>query len=249
MKKLSISVLLVVFLGVAAAANAGTAKLQVIHNAADPAAALVDIYVNGNLFLNDFSFRAATPFVDVPSDVNLTIGVAPASSSSSADVIASFPAKFAKGKTYVAIANGVLDPSAFAANPDGRSIAFSIFPRENVRTRSQFPWLVSAIAFHGASDAPTVDILAESTLGDLRLIDDLGYAGFSSYKFLLPKKYILKVTPGGDNKTVVASFEANLSGIGGGAAVVFASGFLTPSANQAGAAFGLFAALPNGAGV
>jgi hypothetical protein len=42
----------------------------------------------------------------------------------------------------------------------------------------------------------------------------------------------------------VATFEADLSGLAGGAAVVFASGFLTPAEGQPG--FGLYAALPNG---
>ena len=68
-------------------AHAGTARLQVIHNAADPAAAEVDIYVNGDLFLDDFAFRSATPFVDVPSGVELVIGVAPGTSTSASDVI------------------------------------------------------------------------------------------------------------------------------------------------------------------
>ena len=41
----------------------------------------------------------------------------------------------------------------------------------------------------------------------------------------------------------MATFRADLSGLGGGAAVVFASGYLTPGAPSD---FGLFAALPDG---
>jgi len=40
---------------------AQTTRLQVIHNAADPAASVVDVYVNGGLAIDNFEFRKATP--------------------------------------------------------------------------------------------------------------------------------------------------------------------------------------------
>jgi hypothetical protein len=246
MKKLSLLFSLVLLLVYAVSANAQTARLQVIHNAADPAAEVVDVYVNGGSpFIDDFAFRTATPFVDVPAGVALNIGIAPGTSSSVDDTIASFLVTLEPGKTYVAIANGVLDPAGFAPNPDGQSIGFTLFARDGIKECAPFH-LVRIIAFHGATDAPTVDILWRTRWGARRLFNNLTYGEFSRYRWLFAKNFILDVTPGNDNSTVVASFEADLSGLGGGAAVVFASGFLDPTVNQDGPAFGLFAALPNG---
>jgi hypothetical protein len=225
--------------------GSGTAELQVIHNAADPNAAVVDIYVNESLLLDDFAFRAATPFVEVPAGVNLNIGVAPGSSTGPGDVIADFDVMLEGGKRYVAIANGVLDASGFAPNPDGRDISFKLLAQDGIRNRGFFG-LITVIAFHGATDAPTVDILAQGSWFGWKLVNDLTYGEFSSYKILLPTNYLISVTPGGDNSTVVATYEADLSGLRNGSAVVFASGFLSPADNQNGPAFGLFAALPNG---
>jgi hypothetical protein len=226
-------------------AYASTAKLQVIHNAADPAAEVVDIYVNGDLLLDDFAFRTATPFVDVPAGVQLDIGVAPGTSSSAADIIATIPVTLEENKTYVAIANGVLDLGAFAPNPDGKSIGFDLYPRDDVRMSSTRKFLVNALIFHGSTDAPTVDIYARGFLR-WKLVGNLSYGSFSNYRYLLPRPYRLEVTPAGDRRTVVAAFEADLRGLWGGAAVVFASGFLNRDANSGGPAFGLFAALPSG---
>ena len=232
-----------VFLVFATATSAQTtARLQVIHNAADPAAAVVDIYVGSTLYEDDFAFRAATPFQTVPANTPLVIGVAPGNSGSVADTIASFTVTLDSNQTYVAIANGVLDPNNFAANPDGRLIGFTLFTADNIReagTGSN----VDFIVVHGASDAPTVDVLAR---GVAPLVDDAAYGDITPSISVPAAAYTLDITPGNDNNTIVASFDADLSGLGGGAAVVFASGFLTPVANQSGSLFGLYAALPDG---
>jgi len=220
-----------------------TARLQVIHNAADPAAEMVDIYVNGDMLLDDFGFREATPYIDVPANVELNIGVAPGTSTGAGDIIATFPVTLMAEETYSVIANGVLDPSGFAANPDGRDIGFTLFTKAGAREAAADMGMVDFFALHGSTDAPTVDVIAR---GVATLVDDAAYGDMTDYLSVPPASYVLDVTPGGDNSAIVASFEADLSGLAGGAAVVFASGFLTPDDDQDGAAFGLFAALPDG---
>lgn len=223
-------------------ANAQTARLQVIHNAADPAADSVDIYLNGTLLLDNFKFRAATPFIDAPAGVQLDIGVAPASSHSASDTIKNFQATLASGEKYVAIANGVLDPAGFAANPDGRSTGFTLFIKTPAK-ESATGGNVEFVGVHGATDAPTVDIVAR---GVATLVNNAAYGDMTGYIAVPPAKYLLDVKD--SSGTVrVATFSADLSGLANGAAIVFASGFLNPPANKNGKAFGLFAALPNGA--
>ncbi len=231
-------------LATAGPAAASTAELQVIHNAADPAAAVVDIYVNEELTLDDFAFRTATPFLEVPAGVELRVGVAPADSDGPGDILATIPVTLAAHERYVAVANGVLDPAAFAANPDGREIGFTLLAADGIRTRT-FPGLVKVKPLHGASDAPAVDIKARTRFGDLTLWDHLAYGDFGAYRTVFATSYELIVTPAGAD-AVVASFHADLGAASGGAAVVLASGFLDPAANQGGAGFALLAVLPDG---
>ena len=54
MKKL---ILLLIFLVGVSVSFAQTARIQIIHNAADPAAQEVDVYVNGTLARDNFAFR------------------------------------------------------------------------------------------------------------------------------------------------------------------------------------------------
>lgn len=220
-----------------------TAFIQVIHNAADPAAASVDVYVNGAITIPDFAFRSATGYVPVPAGVELSIAVAPGTSSSVADALATFPVTLENGKNYVVFANGVLNPASFAANPDGIATAFSLYASDGQRKTAADPNNFEFRIFHGATDAPTVDAIAN---GALTIADNAAYTDLTDYISVPPASYTVDITPGNDNSTIVASYIAALSGTAGATGVVFASGFLAPANNQDGPAFGLWATLADG---
>lgn len=221
-----------------------SARLQIVHNCADPAAASVDIYLDTTLTLDDFNFRAATPFRNVPAGVQVNIGIAASTSSSVNDVLVSIPVTFQAGQTYIAVASGVIDSATFAPNPDGVNTGFQLVVKSGVTENSSGSSAVRFVTLHGSTDAPTVDAVLQSSPAPL--IDGLSYTEFSSSLEVPAGAYILNITPDNDNATVVASYEVDLSAIGGSSALVFASGFLDPTSNQNGAGFGLFAALPNG---
>ena len=207
-------------------ANPSSARLQIIHNSPSPT---VDVYVNGDLLLDDFAFRTATPFIDVPANVLLSIAVAPGNSTSVADAIATFPAQFDEGETYIATASGIVGDL---------NTPFSLIVNTNARESAIVPDLVDIAVLHGAPGAPAVDVDAVFVADNV--VENLAYGQFTPYLNFDPDVYDLAVRANGSND-VVATYRADITGLAGGAAFVFASGILggTP-------AFGLFAALPNG---
>lgn len=218
------------------------AQVQIIHNAADPLVAVVDIYVNGEMAADDFAFRSATGFVSLPANTDVSVAIALSNSTSVADAVATVPFNLPVGR-YVAIANGVVTPAAFAPNPDPRAqpIGFKVYPISNIRPGSLNPGEVDFIVFHGSTDAPAVDVYAN---GQLKLITDLVYGAATEYISVPAGNYTINVAPTGGEP--IANFRADLAGLAGNSLVVVASGFLAPASNNNGPAFGLFAALADG---
>jgi len=221
--------------------TAQTAKIQILHNAADPAAASVDVYVNGSLLINNFKYRTAFGYADVPAGVPLAIAIAPDTSTSSSSKIFDKTVTLEAGGTYVAIANGVLNPGMFSQNNDANAkpLAFDVYAVGG-RTTSTTPGSVDLFAWHGATDAPAVDVV----VGETRLIEGLSYGSASAYRTVPPGVYDLGIAPTGGQP--IATFRADVSALGGAAIIVVASGFLNPEANGNGPAFGLFAVAPTG---
>jgi hypothetical protein len=208
------------------------ARAQIIHNSpinGTGSGPTVDIYVNGGLLVPGFEFRTATEFVFVPAGVALDIAVVPAGGDPvNDDVYGGDPVTLDNGATYVLTANGI------AGNPVN---PFTLHINAMAREAAENAGTVDLSVLHGSPGAPNVDVDARA-VGTL--ITDLEFGEYNGYLTVLPEVYYLDVRVAG-SPDIVATFEADLNGLAGGAATVFASGILgdTP-------AFGLFAALADG---
>jgi hypothetical protein len=103
------------------------------------------------------------------------------------------------------------------------------------------------LVFHGATDAPTVDVV-EVGVGAGTIVDDLSYGEYDeAYLELGTANYSLEIRDE-TGSVGVAAFSAPLAELGleGIPVAVFASGFLAPENNSNGEAFGLLAVLPDG---
>ena len=219
-----------------------TARLQAIHNCADAAAATVDVYVNGILLLDNFAFRTATPFIDAPAGVPLSIDVAPGNSTSSAQSLYNLTTTLTANETYILVANGIVSTSGYSPS---QPFELSVFAqgRELASNSGNTDILVN----HGSTDAPTVDVV-ETSVPAGTIVDNISYPSFTAAYLQLPTAdYTLNVTNAAGT-TVVASYAAPLNTLGlqGQALTVLASGFLNPAQNSSGPAFGLWVALASG---
>ncbi|MFZ1331174.1 MAG: DUF4397 domain-containing protein [Flavobacteriales bacterium] len=226
----------------ASIATAQTARVQVIHNSADLAAASVDVYLDNTLLLDDFEFRNASPFIDAPAGVTFTVGIALSTSTSSADAIFTQDFTLADGETYVIVADGIVSGSGYSPAPPF-SLEVYAMGREASTGGSM---MTDVLVHHGSTDAPTVDIY-ESAVVNTTIVEDAPYGAFAGYLELPTVDFTLQVRDE-FNSTIVAAYSAPLAGLnlGGAALVAIASGFLDPMMNSNGPAFGIWVALPSG---
>lgn len=221
--------------------NTLTSKVQVIHNSADLAAQSVDVYLNNDLLLDNFNFRTASPFVKVPAGEEITVSIAPSTSMSVSQSIVSYSYNLEENNKYILIASGHISPVGYSPFKNF-SIEVCTVGRESATNTSNTDLLV----FHGSTDSPTIDIV-ETGVGAGTIVNNASYKDFTNYLELVTSNYTLDVKDE-SGQIIVASYQAPLSNLNlkGGAGVVVASGFLNPSNNNNGEAFGLYIALPNG---
>ncbi|MDV7394680.1 DUF4397 domain-containing protein, partial [Arthrospira platensis SPKY1] len=120
----------------------------------DLAAASVDIYVNGEIAVPGLAFRTATPFLTLPSGVDLEVDVVPAGQALTSSVF-NATLNLEADNNYVVVASGIVSDAGYApSTPFGLSIF------DMARTEAEEEADVDLLLFHGATDAPAVDVVA-----------------------------------------------------------------------------------------
>jgi hypothetical protein len=217
------------------------ARLQVIHNSADTAASVVDVWLNQDLLLDNFAFHSASPFIDAPADEQFTIAIKGPDSEDPYNPLYSHNYELTEGETYILVADGIISGSGY--DP---IMPFDIAVYPTGREQANISGRTDILVHHGSTDAPSVDVI-EIGLGAGLLVDNLDYAAFSSYLELPTIDYILEVRDE-TGATVLGKFRAPLETLGlvDKAITVVASGFVDPAGNSNGEPFGLWAAVPTG---
>jgi hypothetical protein len=227
-------------------ANAQTARFQLIHNAADPILDTVDIYIDGNK-LDNVAFRQATGILTAASP-SVKININDKNSADSSDlVLVRFSQNVAANSNTVMMVTGVANATNFAVNPNGLSTGVQLV------TKTITNWAAAANrvqvnVFHGVTDAPGVDVVSRPALATGTLPTNLRFAqangGAQALFFNNTATYLEARLTG--TRSVIKAYSANLALFNQKLITVFASGFVTPTANQNGKAFGMFAVDTNG---
>ena len=192
--------------GTTAVLSQNTARVNIIHNSPYAAAAVVDVYVNDALAVDDFAFRSATGFIDLPAgttemtaaDVKIDITGGDAADNSSPVFTATV--NLISGDTYIVTAAG---------DPTGGMPEFGLFINAMGQEAAGEMMNTDVLVFHGAPDAPTVDVTPGGT--PRPLVDGFSFGEYQGYVPLPTADYILNVTLDDNNDGVVASFSAPLA--------------------------------------
>ena len=214
------------------------ARVQAIHNAADPSLDVIDLYVSGQLVLDDVAFRTASPYLDIPALIPLTGGIAPGNSTGPEDVFFEFGFTLALNQTYQFILVGVRDPGLFLPNPDGRDISLDVLVYEGAREVGSDPGSIDVNVIHGITDAPASDV----EWAGIVLADDLVFSENTDHVTFMPDGSEIRVDP--SPKTVVGFAPPVFDP--GDVITLLLSGFLNLVGNQNGPYFGVLAVFPDG---
>lgn len=206
--------------------------LQFVHKSADPELEFIDVYVDGNLFLESFEFRMATEMMHISGGSNLIIEVTKAGDS---EVIASKDVTSNGSLVF----HGVLEPDQFLPNPEGfnTNVSLSFFMHEIPLVE----WVPIVNIFHAATDLPKIAFVNPNFNNGNSFFHTSYSITNDMFTFLGPEEdFFYLETRDQDTHEVIARFKLIFDDLPD-VFVLYVSGFQNPGDNQNGAPLNVFA--------
>ena len=211
-----------------------SALVNFIHVSGDPALALVDVRLDGELLIDDFAFLTCSQYLTIDATGPHTISIHPPTSMDATDAILSVEANLNAALNYEIAVVGQLNDVGFSPFQPLQAVIF-----EGAQLYTTEAGSIPLHFLHGVSDAPNVNLIDNNAT---TVCNNLGYATFNSEGY----------QPFSENFTVSLSDAAgNLLGLeycipaafvvdfGVGFTIV-AAGFVDPQANNNGNPIGFY---------
>lgn len=239
------ALLLVALLVPAVAFAQGSARLQIIHNNADPALSTVDGYLTIDgvdaASVDDLEFRNAAGFLNVSwssggSNPSAQLGLAQSTSTGPADTATT-------NGGYGAIALNLNDGDTIAVVVSGDLSNLAV-EQIDAREQASAPGNLDLYVHHGSPDAPAVDLFVQDgAVNGANLVTNLAFGNGTGGYVSIAEPTALHLTATGGSPTI-GRYLVDTTGLIGGAGIVVASGYAAPMMGQP--AFDLYVALPTG---
>lgn len=217
-------------------AQQGVTKIQFINNCPDKKFTALSFFVDGGMVSN-IDFRHSGNFVDVPSNVPITIAVSDQGGTIN-DTFYSVTTTLSPAlphEVYVCVANGIESTTGYTPAPP-----FTLSFYNLGRQMSNTPGNTDVLFAHGSTDAGKYDFRTGTKI----LGKDISYGQFSqTYAEMPSTDFPIRLTNSSGSKKE-GTYEApfSTSDFSGKPAVIVLSGFKNPANNSNGPAFGLWAA-------
>lgn len=216
-----------------------TAIVQFIHASPSSDLEMVDVYLNNEMWLNDFQTLHATPFLKIPANRNIMLAVCSAQSTSSNNPI------------FTSFFNLPISTQIGILTGQSSNVAEPIHPlqfvwRDNSRQIALETDEVDVLFFNSAIDLNSCDIRAFEPVNSA-LCQNLNYGTFSSvgYISIPPYAYQFNILDSSSTNTY-ASVRFDATALAGNATVVLLTGAVNPEQNPDGFALGMHYASQSG---
>ncbi|GAB1429458.1 hypothetical protein MASR2M18_02900 [Ignavibacteria bacterium] len=201
-------------------------QVQFLNNSSDMLFAEITVKHNGKILVKGLKYRRATPFMasDIDGFDTLTI-----ISEADTNIKRTLPVAVDGSAPMCIIIQGVGEPFAFAANPDGRDISLSAYC-QNVNIKSEEPTETEILFQFGSTDAP---ICSLNAVDIAPLIRKGSFGDATPFPIPMPAmRYEFAIIEESGIPSIHSVFKVDLSDWGGKTGICALSGFWNPKYNN-----------------